>query len=267
MCPRLLTIYGPIAIQSYGFMIVFSLFMFLGLTYNHPRRVKIISGERYLNTVFFALFVGVIGGRILGVIADWSSFKLNPSEIFFPWVGGFVVLGAIVANVIVLPIYLWHYKVDTLKLFDFVGVYIPLMQAVARFGCLFAGCCYGAIASPDAWWTVTFTNLDAHIPIHLLGIPLLPTQLYMGAASLFIFLMMFFLQGYFTRLGQAAFFYLISENISRVTIDFWRGDRGDLYPLLATELSQFQIYSLLFLVICFIMLTYFTLCGKPVEND
>jgi phosphatidylglycerol:prolipoprotein diacylglycerol transferase len=267
MCPRLLTLYGPIAIQSYGFMIVIGLLAFLGLTYYHPRRAKIIAGDIYLNAVFVGLLVGVIGGRVLGVIADWGSFKLNPIEIFCPWVGGFVVLGAIVAIITLMPIYLWWHKIDALKLFDFVAVYAPLMQAIARFGCLFAGCCYGTVAATQDWWTITFTSLEAHMPSYLLGVPLLPAQLYAAAASASIFIFMFLLQERFTRIGQSILCYLICENIARFAVDFWRGDRGQLYAVLSLQLSQFQIYSLIVFVFCVGMFLYVTLRGKNVTID
>lgn len=265
MCPRLLTIYGPIAVQSYGFMIVVGLLAFLALTYFHPRRIRLISGEMYINVVFVALLAGVIGGRILGVIADWQAFKDNPIEIFFPWVGGFVVLGAIVGIVCFMPLYLMYNRIPVLELFDFAAVYAPMLQAIARFGCLLAGCCYGAITDPS-WWSIVVTNPEAHMPAYMLGYPLIPTQIFSAAASGLIFLVMLFLQKRFVRLGQAVFFYLLSENIARFVVDFWRGDRGILYPIFGMELSQFQIYSLLFFCVSFIGFVGFSCFGKKVTQ-
>lgn len=264
MCPRLLSIYGPIAIQSYGLMIVVGLIIFLGITYFHPRRAQLMSGDAYLNAVFLSLLVGVIGGRVLGVIADWESFKLNPIEIFYPWVGGFVVVGAIIAIVAIMPIYLYFKRLPILSSLDFAAVYAPLIQAVARFGCLLAGCCYGAQATQGSWWAITFTNPEAHMPSSLLGVPLLPTQVYAAVLSAGIFIMMLLLQKHFSRIGQALFFYLMSENIARFLVDFWRGDRGHLRSFWGFELSQFQIYSILFFLVgvtIFIIISFF---GKKV---
>ena len=267
MCPRLFTIYGPIAIQSYGFMIVVGLLVFLGLTYFHPRRAKLMTGDTYINAVLIALLVGVLGGRTLGVIADWPSFSANPIEVFYPWVGGFVVLGAILGIVTVMPIYLWKHNIPVFETLDFAAVYAPLMQAIARFGCLFSGCCYGAIVSSPTWFTVTFTNLEAHIPQHLLGVPLLPTQLFAAMASAFIFILMLLLRKKFTYIGQTVFFYLLSENVARFGVDFFRGDRGTLSHVLCFDLSQFQIYSATFFVICLIGFIAVSLYGKKVYVD
>lgn len=248
MCPRLLTLYGPIAVQSYGFMIVLGLVVFLALTYFHPRRKALLSGDVYLNGVFLALFVGVVGGRILAVIADWKSFQSNPVEIFYPWVGGFVVLGAIMAIVFIMPLYLIWHKLPILATLDFAAVYAPLLQAIARFGCLLAGCCYGALAAGKSWGSITFTNPEAHIPPSLLGVALIPSQLYAAALSGLIFLVMMFLYKKFNRYGQALFFYLMSENVARFCVDFLRGDRGDLGVIWGLQLSQFQVYSIMFFV-------------------
>lgn len=269
MCPRLITIYGPVAIQSYGFMILVGLMVFLGVTYFHRRRAQLIRGDLYINAVFGALLVGVLGGRFLGVIADWPSFKENPIEIFYPWIGGFVVLGAIAAIVIVMPLYLWWHRVPILETFDFAAVYAPMLQAIARFGCLLAGCCYGVPVATATWWSVTFINPEAHIPPYLLGVPLLPTQLFASAASAFIFVLMLLLHKRFTRVGQAILFYLMSENIARFAVDFWRGDRGELYSVygVGLKISQFQAYSGIFFMICCVAFVVITLCGKPIVSD
>lgn len=269
MCPKLLTIYGPIAIQSYGFMILFGLLVFLGVTYFHPRRAKLMPGDVYINVVFGALLVGVLGGRVLGVIADWSSFKENPIEIFYPWIGGFVVVGAIAAIVFIMPLYLWWNRVPVLETFDFAAVYAPMLQAIGRFGCLLAGCCYGMPLATASWWSVTFVNPEAHIPPNLLGIPLFPAQLFTSAASGLIFVFMLLLHKRFTRVGQAALFYLMSEDIARFLVDFWRGDRQELFAVygFCLEISKFQAYSGIFFMICCVAFVGISIYGKPIVSD
>jgi phosphatidylglycerol:prolipoprotein diacylglycerol transferase len=248
-------------------MIITGLLVFLGLTYYHPRRARLISGDGYLNAVFTALFVGVVGGRVLSVIADWHSFAANPIEIFYPWVGGFVVLGAILGIVIVMPLYLKWQRAPVLPLFDFVAVYAPLLQSIARFGCLLAGCCYGAVATASTWWTVTFTNPEAHIPPALLGVPLLPTQIYASMASATIFVIMLLLRKRFAYQGQAIMSYLLCENVARFAVDFWRGDRGELFTVVGLQLSRFQMYSGLFFIICAAGFIFVTMRAQRVTID
>ena len=214
MFPRILHLYGPLWIHSYGVMIALGFTVFLWLTYRHPTRIKLISGELYLNTVFLGLLSGIIGGRLLFVITEWEYFLHHPFNIIAPWEGGLVVLGAIIGVLVVVPAYLVYHKIKALELIDLTCLYAPLMQAIARFGCLFAGCCYGKVAL-DLPWAVTFTNPDGFAPLHL---PLHPTQMYLALASFSIFLALpLFKKIVVTKPGQLTFIYLILESISRFT--------------------------------------------------
>jgi len=233
MYPRLIHIYGPLWIQSYGTMIALGVFVFLYLSYNHPWRKQYISGERYINLLSLGLFSGVIGGRLLFAITDWQEFSGNWIEVFYPWVGGLTALGGILGILMVIPFYLAWYKIKLLPILDLGALHAPLIQVIARIGCLLAGCCYGAPCSLP--WAITFTNPTTPAPI---GIPLHPTQLYTALASGIIFVVLLWLSKQrFLKHGQVLFLYLILENISRFTIDFWRGDREELTTIACGPLS------------------------------
>jgi len=249
MFPRLLHIYGPLWIQSYGVMIAIGFLVFLFLTLQHPLRKKLIGKEEYLNTLFLGLASGIIGGRLLFIFTDTEAFSDNWMQVFYPWVGGFVVLGSIIGILIIIPFYLRWRGVPILPLLDLAALYAPLLQAIARIGCFLAGCCYGAPA-PGIWWSVTFTNPHCDAPTH---IALHPTQLYMSLASFCIFLIMRYVgRRLLPTPGLAAFLFLILENISRFVVDFWRGDRHPIITSLwhdTITVSQFQYLSLAGLVL------------------
>ena len=62
---------------------------------------------------------------------------------------------------------------------------IALGHVVGRFGCLFAGCCYGKPTTVP--WGITFTDPFAAANVGTpLGVPLHPTQLYEAGAELLI---------------------------------------------------------------------------------
>lgn len=268
MHPRLFHIYGPLWIHSYGVMIALGFLVFLWLTYRHPKRIALISGEQYLNTVFLGLLSGIVGGRLLFVITEWRHFLYNPLEIVAPWEGGFIVLGSIIGVLLVIPAYLIYHRINTLKLLDLASQYAPLMQAIARTGCLLAGCCHGCLA-PNLPWAITFTNLDGFAPVHL---PLHPTQIYLGLASLAIFFIMTILANTLkTKPGQLACVYLMLESISRFTIDIWRGDRGTLHEIaLGSHTRLFvsapQLYSAIFFALCIIGLLIVSYQKRPTKN-
>ena len=263
MYPRLVHIYGPLWIQSYGFMIVFGLLVFLVLTYHHPIRKRIIAGEVYLNAVFTCLVAGIVGGRILFIITEWSQFSSNWLEVFYPWTGGFAILGAILGILITAPIYfLWH-RVPILPILDLAAVYAPLMQALGRVGCFLAGCCYGRALEYPAWWSVTFTHYDGYLPLEMIGVPLYPTQLYACFASLAIFFIMYgIVTRYCKRNGQWITLYLVLENAARFVVDFWRADQAALYRIPGVPGLLLSDMQLLALVLGSLGLLFFCIASR-----
>ena len=223
-------------------------------------RKKLIKGEIYINTVFIGLIAGILGGRISFVATNWAEISGNIIDIFLPWVGGFMVGGSILGVIIAVPLYLRWHKVKVLLMLDVVALYAPLMQAIARVGCFFAGCCYGSYASSTLTWAITFTNPEGFAPLH---VSLHPTQIYASLASLSIFLFIFCITKCFVpRPGQVTFFYLALESVARFTVDFWRGDRGDLVAVISRfNLSEAQLLAGLLFGISIIGL-YFVSCKK-----
>lgn len=250
MHPRLLHIYGPIWIHSYGAMIALGFLTFLYFSLRHSTRKRYISTENYFNMVFVGLMGALIGGRLLYIFTNIHEFKNSPIEVFFPWIGGFVVLGSIIGVLITVPLYLAHKKIPILPMLDLAALYAPLMHSIARLGCLFAGCCYGDATT--SCLAITFTNAYSAAPLH---IPLHPTQLYMSLASLFIFIFLQLLwKALHKKAGSILFLFLLCENFSRFFIDFWRGDRH-LITIREITLSHAQWFSLIGLAIsgaCFI---------------
>ncbi len=227
MHPRLLHIYGPLWIQSYGVMIAIGFIVLVFCTYNHPLRKRLMSDIIYHNTLFIGLASGIIGGRLLHAFAEPETLQGHWIDILFPWVPGFYALGAIIGAIIGIVTYVWWRKVPVLPVLDLAALYVPLMQSIARIGCFAAGCCYGTPAYGLSW-AITFTNPDAVAP---LNVPLHPTQLYMSIGSLIIFILLRLAWPRLkSRAGSIVMLALMLENISRFVMDFWRADRH-LAPL------------------------------------
>ncbi len=253
MCPRLLHIYGPLWINSYGVMIALGFLLFLYVSYRHPLRKQLMSGEQYLNTVFVGLISAIVGGRLLFVISDLQVFQSNILEMFYPWVGGFSLLGSMIAVLIFIPLYVRSFNVPVLPVFDLAALYIPLLQMVARLGCFLSGCCYGIPVVSNSWYSVVFSSPEGLAPLH---IPLHPTQLYSSVASLIIFLtLQCFAKRLLVQPGRVLFVYLMLESTARFLVDFWRGGRHIiehwLFGFLSGSLSFLQLVAFgVFLFAC-----------------
>ena len=116
---------------------------------------------------------------------------------------------------------------------------IALGEAIGRWGCFAAGCCYGKPS--DGPFQVTFTDPFAHEAVGTpLNVPLHPTQLYLSANAFLVFLILQWAYRRRTFDGEVFWLYVLLYSITRGIIEVWRGDlvRGFVIPgVLST--SQF----------------------------
>lgn len=231
MSSAILHIYGPLTIHAYGVAITVGLTTFLFCLHKDKRLNTLINFDLFNNVVTLGILAGIIGGRLLYVISEWGYLTLL--EACMPWVGGFSILGTIIAITATIPLYLAYLNIPILPLLDLVALYAPLMQSISRIGCFFAGCCYGQPSS--AFWAITYKN-ESIAPCF---ISLHPTQLYSSIILLVIFLILYYrLQYYCSKPGQLISFYLIGISLERFIVDFWRADR------VFADSTLFQILSI-----------------------
>lgn len=213
-------IYGPIAIHSYGFMIALGLLCFIYLIQRDPR-FHALHVEPYFNGL---LIVGVcaalLGGRLLFFFTHPYLFE-NLASFFAFYKGGFSILGAVIAVLAALTIYLRRINIPMIPLFDLVSIYAPLLQSISRIGCFLAGCCYGIPTSLS--WGVMYTDPATEAPLYTC---VHPTQLYSATSLLVIFVFQYFVgRHYFKQQGMLVCSYLFLIALERFVVDFWRGDR------------------------------------------
>ena len=227
MHAKLLHIYGPLNINSFGLFIIIGIILFSVLILHDEKFKKILSKDSYFNLLSLSIGIAILGGRLLYVITNWPLDSW--SEIFAVWNGGFSLLGGIIALLIFIPYYVKKQKISALALLDRIALYAPLLQAVSRLGCFFAGCCFGLP-----------TNVPWAIINEYCGFAVHPTQLYSATLLLIIFLVSYFLLDRLCKKpGQLLCLYIVLVSIERFVIDFWRGDRTFFAN------APFQIFSIL----------------------
>lgn len=219
MSPQLLHIYGPLFINVYGLFIAIGVGVALLLGLRDKKLALIVSNDELSVYIFYTILVAVLGGRLLFAFDHWNDL---PSVFYLLqlWRPGYSVLGAVIAVVTFSVIYWKKAEKNPLKILDRIALYVPLAHSISRFGCYFAGCCYGI--STHAVWAVTYTH-----PQHLapLGIPLHPTQLYSALGLFILFLALFYAEKYLTTPGQLVGLYLTGTGVERFGVDFLRADR------------------------------------------
>ena len=158
------------------------------------------------------------------ILEYWPLFLQQKVAFIFSR-SGFSLMGGLLGVPIYAFLRLRSLNVPFLLFSDIVSSKIPPFQAIARFGCLFVGCCVGDYCYQDtSLFCVIYNHPHCLAP---LGIPLLPLQLISALCSIIIF----FTLGYLRQTKQypQGFIfatYLIMEGLARTATDFWRLERN-----------------------------------------
>lgn len=213
-------IWGPFFIYSYGVMIAFGCIATYYLILKDPRRATLISENDLAEIFSLSIIVGILGGRLLHLCTSYDELTTFV-QICSIHEGGFSILGAVIALLIFIPCYMKAKHIPILPALDVAGIYTPFLQAIARLGCFFAGCCFGAPSNLP--WAIRYTHEDTLAPLYCW---LHPTQLYSSLSFFAIFLFLYtWAQHHMTRPGQLISLSILLSSFSRFIIDFWRNDR------------------------------------------
>ena len=251
--PKIAHILGPLWINSYGLAMAVSLTLFFFLSSRDPRAKKLgLDLEKYIEILFFGIISGVVGSRIFNILQEPDSFKLNPITVFKVWDGGLSMLGGLIFVPITVLFMLRNSKISTLKFLDLVCTYAPIIEAVTRFGCLASGCCYGAPATANSFFSIIYTNPNSLAPT---WIPLYPAQIYAALASFVTLLILYLVSKLKPYPGTILSLFFALSGFTRFSLDFIRGERGELlgliswYQYLALAMALSGIIGFSFIVV------------------
>ena len=229
---------GQITIYTYGLLLAAAYLcgLWLARTRAHARG---LDDARVLDLGIYIIISALIGAKLLLLITDFRTFRADPAELLTLARSGGVFYGGLIMAVAVA---LWYIRRAGLPLWTTCDVFAPgiaLGHVVGRFGCFFAGCCYGRPTTEPHWWTLTFTDPFAAANVGTpLGVPLHPTQLYEAGAE---FLILMFLLSTERKgrpfAGRTFWLYMLLYAISRFIIEFYRGDERGSVGIFST--SQF----------------------------
>jgi phosphatidylglycerol:prolipoprotein diacylglycerol transferase len=133
----------------------------------------------------------IIMARLYYVVLEWDYFSRDWTRIFSTRDGGLAFYGGVIGGVIAIAIVTKVKKIKVSRLLDFLAVYVPLGQAIGRWGNFFnqeafgnnTAMPWGMYSNQTAYYLRTVTNipgLDPTKPVH-------PTFLYEFIANLLIF--------------------------------------------------------------------------------
>src|SRR5437867_10428848 len=257
MYPRLLEL-GPITVYTYGVLLAAA--YLLGLVFAKRRaQARGLDAVRVFDLGIYIIISALIGAKLLLLITDFRTFRNDPAELLTLARSGGVFYGGLILAVAVA---LWYIRRAGLPLWTTCDVFAPgiaLGHVVGRFGCFFAGCCYGKPTSVP--WAITFTDPFAAANVGTpLGVHLHPTQLYEAGAELLILIVLLITERRSRPFpGRTFWLYILLYAISRFIIEFFRGDERGMVGMFSTS----QFISLLLAPIAVVMLVYLSRVHAP----
>lgn len=217
---KLFQLWGPFAIHSYGLCIGLGLIIFTLLVMRDKRFAYLKLEHSFSKIVAVGIAATLFGGRILYLLSE-SEHPFVYTDLIDFWQGGLSILGGILGILLIVPFYLRSLHIPILPFFDLVAVYSGLLQAIARVGCFFAGCCFGSATRVP--WAIIYTDPLCAAPLHT---SIHPAPLYSAFLSLCIFVAIkYHFQYVLKKPGELTCVYIILTAVERFIVDFWRADR------------------------------------------
>jgi phosphatidylglycerol---prolipoprotein diacylglyceryl transferase len=237
MFPRLIHI-GSFYIPTYGVILAFAYLVGIWLL-RRKAREEGLPEQKVFDFSLYVLAAAILGAKLLLIIVEWRHYRERPSDLVEVLRSGGVFYGGLIAATTVGIWYMKRHRLPAWKIADMGAPSIALGEAIGRWGCFAAGCCYGK--PTDSRLGVTFTDPFAHEAVGTpLNVPLHPTQIYLSLNALVIFLILQWAYRRRTFDGEVFWLYVLLYAITRGILETFRGDsvRGFLIPgVLST--SQF----------------------------
>lgn len=184
---------GSVEIYWYGLLIASAVLLAMFLSVRHAPQFN-LNGDDVLDFYLWTIPVGIIGARIYYVIFAWDEFSHNFWSIFDTRNGGLAFYGGIITGALTVFIVGKIKKISFPRVAHFFIPYVPLGQAIGRWGNFFNQEAFGTNTTlPWGMYSNGTRNyllalndpsLDPNMPVH-------PTFFYefLGNMIIFFFLL------------------------------------------------------------------------------
>ncbi len=157
---------GPLQIHTYGIGLAITFYVAYKL---FERRLKAhnFDTEWLTNAFIWIVIAAVVGARIVHLIANFSYYKANPSEIYKIWHGGLSSYGGLLGGLIS-GIYIVRKKCPVLKLGNALDLIAPVLMVSWAIGRLLGPqlMTSGGGRRTNAWYGMYYANqLGKRLPV------------------------------------------------------------------------------------------------------
>ena len=179
---------GSLEVYWYGLLIAAAIVLAVILAVKQAKSLNFPEGLVY-DTILLIIPCAIIGARIYFVACNWDYYGKDLKRIFDFRSGGLAIYGGILLVFIGACVMCYIRKIPFRELADYCVVYLPLGQAIGRWGNFFNQECFGTNTSLP--WGMTSSTVQSYLslncPTLVSDMPVHPTFLYESIADLIIF--------------------------------------------------------------------------------
>ena len=243
----------------YGMLIAFAVALCLILGMKQCRKHG-LTPDLLTDYCLLAIPFAFIGARLYYVFCQWNSYYVKGnigktlSNITNVREGGLAIYGGVLGAAFAIFLMSKIRKIPMAPVIDFAMVYIPLGQAIGRWGNFFNQEAFGTTtdlpwgmksAAISRYLAANCPNLDSNKPVH-------PTFFYESVACLIICIILFIVRSKSKKPWTVTSCYCIGYGIVRFFIE---GLRTDSLYIGGTSLRISQVLSLVLIVLGFLVLS------------
>ncbi|MFA5726402.1 MAG: prolipoprotein diacylglyceryl transferase [Saccharofermentanaceae bacterium] len=239
------SIFG-IEVYWYGLLISLGMVLCVVLGMLHSKKNK-FSSDLVFDVILVSLPCAIVGARLYYVLSEWEMYSGDLIKIFDTRSGGLAVYGGILGAFIGTLIMCKIRKIPFSAVVDFCVVYIPLGQAIGRWGNFFNQECFGTTTTlpwgmksseVESYLRLYFPDLDSTMAVH-------PTFFYEFLATITIFFILLYVRKYSKHAFESMAVYMILYGVARFFIE---GLRTDSLYIGDTGIRTSQLFSAVLVV-------------------
>ena len=208
----------------YGILIALAVILGLLLAYRSAPRFGIKS-DTILDTVIAVVPLMIVFARLYYVVFAQDEFKGNWLSIFNLRTGGLGFYGGVIGGIFAVILVSRIRHVPVSRMMDLLVVYLPLGQAIGRWGNFFNQEAFGSnttlpwgmISEGTTRYLTEIGGFDPSMPVH-------PTFLYEFIGNMLIFALLYYVHAKSRRPFETLCVYLISYGFIRFFVENLRTD-------------------------------------------
>ncbi|MCR5287624.1 MAG: prolipoprotein diacylglyceryl transferase [Saccharofermentans sp.] len=245
---------GNMPVYWYGILIAAALVLAVVLAVKQAKSLNFPEGLVY-DTILVTIPCAIIGARAYFVACNWNTYSKDLKSIFDLRSGGLAIYGGVILVFLGVIVMCRVRKIPFRELADYGVVYLPLGQAIGRWGNFFNQECFGTTTTLP--WGMTSSTvqqyLESQCPTLVSTMPVHPTFLYESLADLAIFFILLYVRKHSNIAFETACTYFALYGTARFFIE---GMRTDSLYIGDTGIRTSQLLSLIFVVASLLYIAY-----------